>query len=280
MNRIFKGELEERFFAIVMLCTIPYYILNLITIFSYYDTNLSLVIIYAVLLTISIASLLIMRKKRVHAIAINIFSLFMLFFFTYYLPKSAGPTGGSGYVIQNIIVLVILMTKGHLKTFVTIALCGVTIVLFTDMLTYTGNLIYSRLLTDYLLNLIFFTIFIVFFKYNFDSERNQLIAKNNEMQVLNAELVQQTNDLQNTNKAIQEIRDNLQRTVIERTRKLEEENKRLLEYSFINAHLVRAPMANIIGIASLKPDDRNFDEIKEGIQEMDDVVRKIADVLN
>jgi hypothetical protein len=139
MNRIFKyGQLEERFFAIVILCTIPYYALNLITIFSYDDTNPTLVAIYGVLLLISIGTILFIQKRGVNQIAINIFGLFILFAFTYYLPKSGGASGGSGYVLQNIIALLILMTKGNLKIFVTIVLCGVSIILFTDLLSFSG----------------------------------------------------------------------------------------------------------------------------------------------
>lgn len=280
MNKIFKyGQLEERFFAIVILCTIPYYILNLATIFSYDDTNPTLVIIYAVLLIVSISIIFFTWKRSVNQLAINIFSLFILFAFTYYLPKSGGATGGSGYVIQNIIVLLILMTKGHLKIFVTIVLAVVTVVLFTDLLTFSGQIIYTRLITDYLVNLLFISIFMVFFKYNFDNERKELTLRNEELKALNEDLLQQANELEKTNDEIQAIRDNLQEKVIERTKKLEEENDKLLEYSFINAHLVRAPMANIIGITDLHPDDPKFLKIKEGISEMDEVVRKIADVL-
>jgi myosin heavy subunit len=119
----------------------------------------------------------------------------------------------------------------------------------------------------------------IFFKYSFDSDRKELVSKNKELERLNKELTQQTDQLQETNSEIQAIKDNLQEKVIARTKKLEEENKKLLEYSFINAHLVRAPMANIIGITDLNPDDPKFEKIKEGIAEMDEVVRKIANVL-
>lgn len=280
MRNIFKdGQLEERFFAIVILCTIPYYALNLITIFSYHDTSASLVTIYAILLLISVGTLYFVWKKGANSIAINIFSLFILFTFIYYLPNSAGPIGGSGYVIQNIIVLLLLMTRGVIKVIITIVLCVVSIVLFSNILTFTGQLIYTRLITDYFVNLTFISIFMIFFKYNFDMERKNLTLKNEELETLNKSLAEQTAQIEQTNSEIQTIRDGLQEKVIERTKKLEEENKKLLEYSFINAHLVRAPMANIIGIAELNSNDPNFEKIREGILEMDEVVRKIADVL-
>lgn len=112
-----------------------------------------------------------------------------------------------------------------------------------------------------------------------DLERKELTHKNEEVELLNEELMQQAEQIQHTNDEIQAIRDNLQAKVIERTEKLEAENKKLLEYSFINAHLVRAPMANIIGITQLNSENADFVEIKEGIEHMDQVVRKIANVL-
>lgn len=271
--------MEERFFAIVMLSTVPYYILNLVTIFSYPDTKAILVVIYVALLLVSVGSLYFIWRGKVAALAIHLFAMFILFFFTYYLPESAGPIGGAGYVIQNIIVLLLLMTRGYLKTFMAVVLCGVTIVLFTDVLSFSGKLIYPRLVTDYVVNLVFFAVFMTFFKHHFDAERRQLVKKNDELDRLNKELSEQTAALQRANEEVQAMRDSLQQKVLERTQKLEQENERLLEYSFINAHLVRAPLANIIGLTQIDADNPDFEEIREGILEMDAVVRKIADVL-
>ena len=60
---------------------------------------------------------------------------------------------------------------------------------------------------------------------------------------------------------------------------MDEENERLLEYSFINAHLVRAPIANILGLTQLKAGDPKLQQLKRSIEEMDMIVRKIAEVL-
>lgn len=75
----------------------------------------------------------------------------------------------------------------------------------------------------------------------------------------------------------------LELKVAQRTKDLEERNRRLEEYAFMNSHLVRAPLANILGLVShLKNNttDRKKDELIELIdissQKLDDEIKNIA----
>ena len=279
MINLFKSkELEERFFLIVLLCSIPYHLINIVIILLY-GRNDEPLVIYAVLLTITLGILVVVIKRKSSTLTINIFSFLLIAAYLYYLPSSAGPTGGIGYVLVNLIIVSILLTKGLMRYFVTIVLSGIALVLFNELISFSGVINYGQLLIDFIINLIFVTVFMLFFKLNFDAERSQLEEKNEQLEKLNNELSAQTDELQKTNDEIQAIRDNLQEKVIERTEKLEKENKRLLEYSFINAHLVRAPIANIIGVTELNENDPKLEEVRKGILEMDEVVRKIAEVL-
>lgn len=279
MINLFKSkELEERFFAIVILCSFPYYLIN-IAIILLYDRNDEPLGIYLGLLVLTFGILIMIVKRKSNTILINIFSLLLIVAYSSYLPSSAGPTGGMGYVLVNLIIVLILLTKGTMRYFITIILSGIAMVMFNELISFSGVINYSQLLVDFVINLVFVTVFMLFFKYNFDAERSKLEEKNEQLERVNNELSAQTEQLQMTNDEIQAIRDNLQEKVIERTQKLEEENKRLLEYSFINAHLVRAPIANIIGVTELNENDPKLEEVRKGILEMDEVVRKIAEVL-
>lgn len=51
--------------------------------------------------------------------------------------------------------------------------------------------------------------------------------------------------------SIQEINSNLEERVHDRTKELEKQNELLIEYSFINSHLLRGPICTIKGLVSL-----------------------------
>lgn len=272
-------SLEQRVFTIIIVSTVLYLVTNLIFELDSGGIHSNLFRIYSFVLSICLILVYLMAKGRIKTYHINAFAIFILGMFIYYVPKSAGPTGGIGYTLQNITVMLVFMTKGRIQTFMTICLAGLTLVLFTNVLTFSGDLNYLQMVIDYGVNLLFLGVFMVIFKHIFDGEREKIVRNNSKIEELNSQLKNQSIDLENTNLEIQTIRDNLQQTILERTQELEEDNQKLIEYSFINAHLIRAPLTNIAGAVQLKSQDPDLKGIGEGITEMDQVLKKIADVL-
>lgn len=81
---------------------------------------------------------------------------------------------------------------------------------------------------------------------------------------------------------IKTINETLEHRVKVRTMDLEEKNKRLAEYAFINSHLLRAPLCRLLGLIqllelsqmpSLEPDLLNY--LRHSGEELDAVVKKI-----
>ena len=74
--------------------------------------------------------------------------------------------------------------------------------------------------------------------------------------------------------------------IVEHTKGIEVKNKELSEYAYINAHLLRAPLSRILGLAALMESEphtynpQDISRIKVLANEMDGVVRKINEVLN
>jgi PAS domain S-box-containing protein len=78
------------------------------------------------------------------------------------------------------------------------------------------------------------------------------------------------------------INNNLEQRVAERTEQLEKQNKQLTEYAFINAHLLRAPVCNILGLVDLLKghtlDDDQLEVMNyldNSAKELDEMVMKI-----
>lgn len=75
--------------------------------------------------------------------------------------------------------------------------------------------------------------------------------------------------------------------VFERTKVLENKNAQLTEYAFINSHLLRAPVARVLGLANIlklestKLDSKELiDRFIHACNELDSVVKIINEVLS
>lgn len=80
----------------------------------------------------------------------------------------------------------------------------------------------------------------------------------------------------NLMRKVQEMNENLESTVISRTKDIEEQNEKLKEYAFMNSHLVRAPLANILGAIEQLEESGDNSEIKE----MKNIIKKSAENLD
>lgn len=128
-------------------------------------------------------------------------------------------------------------------------------------------------------------------------QREELIAQHNEVLTLNEEIQSQQDEviaqrdaLAEHNKRIETLHEmlrsanqNLEKAVAERTAELREQNRKLEEYAFINAHKLRAPVANILGLIDMLElkhleDERSqlLDHLKKSSWELDQVIRSIG----
>ena len=118
------------------------------------------------------------------------------------------------------------------------------------------------------------------------SQRDELMELNRRLQSSQEEIMAQRDSLASKNEEIESINANLERIVAARTLVLEEQNRRLAEYSFINAHKLRAPLASILGLINLFRIDAITEEqrqmlhhLNKSAAELDDIVRSINRLL-
>ncbi|GAA5021242.1 hypothetical protein GCM10011506_03140 [Marivirga lumbricoides] len=93
-------------------------------------------------------------------------------------------------------------------------------------------------------------------------------------------------ELNALNEELMSVNEGLEKTVMERTSILQDQNEQLAEYAFINSHLLRAPIARILGLANIITKEVKLDKDKHMLealhittQELDEIVRKIGDIL-
>lgn len=95
---------------------------------------------------------------------------------------------------------------------------------------------------------------------NYIQEKNKdvLAERNHELSILKEEIEDKNEELNAQNEEIRKVNDqltqlnaNLEVRIKERTQDLEKRNEQLMEYAYINAHLLRAPVARVIGLLNL-----------------------------
>lgn len=75
---------------------------------------------------------------------------------------------------------------------------------------------------------------------------------------------------------LQELNETLEIKVASRTKNIEKQNDKLREYAFMNSHLVRAPLANILGAIEHLEETKDISQIHK----MSSIIKKSADDLD
>ncbi|MBI1769635.1 MAG: tetratricopeptide repeat protein [Bacteroidetes bacterium] len=125
-------------------------------------------------------------------------------------------------------------------------------------------------------------------------QNDELVALNEEIVSQREEVMAQRDSLAEKNLEIEKINQqmagvnaSLEELVNQRTQVLQEQNKKLSEYAFFNAHKLRAPLARIMGLVNLllnKPEPKEqpaiLTHLKKSSDDLDSVVRSISSTLH
>lgn len=93
-------------------------------------------------------------------------------------------------------------------------------------------------------------------------------------------IIQQKNEIESLNA-------NLENIVKQRTENLAISNEQLAQYAFMNAHVLRKPIANILGLYEIYQQEQDetlkkevLKHIDESVKELDDAVHQIQDAVS
>jgi tetratricopeptide (TPR) repeat protein len=114
------------------------------------------------------------------------------------------------------------------------------------------------------------------------SVNNILKEKNEEINNQKLAIEMQATALIKLNEELQELNKNLETRINQRTQQLTIQNQRLTEYTFVNAHKLRAPVSSILGLISLidqkKPEEFQLilSHLKTCSNQLDTITREIS----
>ncbi|WKV11498.1 hypothetical protein [Marivirga harenae] len=115
---------------------------------------------------------------------------------------------------------------------------------------------------------------IAYISYRF-SKSVQLVNK--KVTIQQREIITQSEELQSLNESLTALNNHLEEKVMERTQELQRKNEKLAEYTFINGHQLRAPVASMLGLCNLLDYAEEVDEKEVIIHKLKDEV-KILDI--
>jgi hypothetical protein len=114
-----------------------------------------------------------------------------------------------------------------------------------------------------------------------------LIKVNREIKDKNEELQASEEELLASGEELKQINENLNQLVADRTQALLNQNNKLLQHAFINAHKVRSPLARILGLVNLIRHEIKLngngkellDHLNQSATELDNVLKEVRNNL-
>lgn len=115
----------------------------------------------------------------------------------------------------------------------------------------------------------------------------EITAQGEEVMAQRDALFEKNQQIEQVNQQMALINENLEKLVKQRTQALEEQNKKLSDYAFFNAHKLRAPLARVLGLINLLMSGNNINEqpeilryLKLSSEELDSIVRSVGTILD
>lgn len=102
-------------------------------------------------------------------------------------------------------------------------------------------------------------------------------------------LLKQKERIHNQNKAISKANAQLEALIQMSTKRIEEQNKGIIQYAYLNSHKARSPLARIMGLVNLTKFENlkilekrkfYFNELETNAKELDAVLKEISQMLN
>src|SRR5688572_17164678 len=207
--------------------------------------------------------------------------------------NAGGWNGSIPYLLMLAMIGIVITSHGLLQIVILLAY-GVVISLlsFTSVLDSLSsqNPNYSLLSRefDFLVNTSVLILVTFYLKENFLSFRESAEVNNERLKISTEKLLHQNQQLYDQQVELNILRNNLEKIISGKIMESRTQAEILKEYSFVNSHHVRAPLARVLGLIDLieVENQRNnssskvLHNIKTDAEELDVILRKINKVIS
>ncbi len=254
------------------------------------DAPVNAVLINLIIAIFLLLLLVLVRLEKSINLVATLLHVMLLPAYVYFWYYNGGIGGLVPFILCAYLGFIIATTNG-LQKWISLGLYSIALAILLYFPFILGTLATKDLNLeskpiDFFIVAIVITLITIYLKNKYLYYRKQIAIRNEQLQRVAIKLIDQNEELKTQQEEIKAINENLESMILEHTKGIETKNKELAEYAFINAHMLRAPLSRILGLAALmesEPHHYNPTEvvrIKALANEMDKVVRKINEVLN
>jgi|SRR5688572_11445977 signal transduction histidine kinase len=232
-------------------------------------------------------------NRKHFQIAYIIFFLQILITSIFTWNNAGGWNGSIPYILFLVMSGAVITSHGLLQIFILLAY-GTVIFLFsftTVLNSFSAiNPNYSLLSRefDFLINTAVLISLTFYLKENFLSYRESVELTNERLKDSSEKLMDQTQQLFQQQVELNILRSNLETIITGKINESQNKAEILKEYSFVNSHHVRAPLARVLGLIDLiefENQRNNFSsdalhKIKKDAEELDVILKKINTVIS
>ncbi len=231
------------------------------------------------------------RRHFQIAYAIFFFQILITSIFTW--NNAGGWNGSVPYLLFLAMVGIVITSHGFLQA-TTMLAYGFVIFLFaftTVLNSFSShNPNYSLLSRefDFLINTAILILVTFYLKENFLSYRESVELTNEKLKKSTEKLIKQTQQLYQQQVELNLLRNDLEEIISGMISESQYKAEILKEYSFVNSHHVRAPLARVLGLIDLieiehqrnNSSSNSLSKIKTDAEELDVILRKINTVIS
>ncbi|MGL1887072.1 MAG: hypothetical protein OCD76_11220 [Reichenbachiella sp.] len=218
----------------------------------YFDHSAVLMQIYVGMLVMNLFCLTLIRYDRLKVLSAILYSTMILVGYAVTWRLVGGINSSYAYLFVSLMVVYTSILPGYSKIVYVGLMAILTLVLsvlYTEPIHQYETFFGVEM--GYIINSLGVAIVVIYLKFRFEKQRSLLNQYNQELEVVNSSLFKKKVKLLNQRQEIQSIRQNLEALIEEHTAELEGKNEQLSKYVYDNAHILRAPLSNILGLIDI-----------------------------
>ncbi|RJE74390.1 hypothetical protein BGP76_14605 [Reichenbachiella sp. MSK19-1] len=242
-----------------------------------------------VLLGVTLFCIWMQTRKRLMAYAVFVYCGFLVAIYVLFWGTQGGVYGAFSTAYFTILVMLIAVLPRVYKIPAAVILCLLTLVLSTyyNKPIEEAELTSISMYMDFLINVVFVAICIVYVKKDMEQERITYYQYNGQIDRLTQELNDKRKMLLEQRKHIETTKNNLESIIEAKTLELKKKNQTLYDYAYDNAHILRAPLSNILGLIAILEKEmgtstdltNDLEQLKALANSLDDLVKEVNVIL-
>lgn len=258
--------------------------------FTFLEPDWVIQICYLAMTLVSLLGIWMVKKPKLMAYAVFVTTISLVLCFVVAWVRSGGVYSSYSTAYYSIMMILVAVMPRRFKQPSLIIFCLISLVLsaFFNYELAVDEVTGIWMQMDYLMNSVIVAICMIYVKDDLEAERQTYDQYNVQLDRVTQQLFEKRKQLLTQRNEIQNTRNNLEKIIEKKTQELTQKNKLLASYAYNNAHILRAPLSNILGLISILERENIESEKTKGILQqlktqavaLDELVKEVNHILH